>query len=151
MANSANISAYADDAATQYILRPLSREAGVQEYIESNTTKSLNSLISMRLSELVQKNKMLRRQKQTVFPVMETAAAFGSGEGYVAPPKVAHEVIVQTTVIAHPRATASEIANALKIHESTVITDTGAAGTANAYRDVSNQVGEVLIRGFMPA
>lgn len=151
MANSANITAYADDAVTTFAFKPLQRGPGVQEYLESSTTKPMNGLARLRLSETEQKNKLLRRQKQTVLPVMEQSSVAGAYNGYVAPPKVAHEVIIQTTVICSPRATATDIANALKIHDSTTTTDTGAAGTANLYRDLSNQTGEVLVRGFMPA
>lgn len=150
MANAANLTAYADDATTLYTFKPLQRSPGIQEYLESSVTKSTNALARIRLSEIEQKNKLLRRQKQTVLPVMESIAAIGNAEGYVAPPKVAHEVIIQTTVICSPRATATDIANALKIHEGNVTTDAAAAGVANTYRDLTNQVGEVLVRGFMP-
>lgn len=151
MANSANITAYADDATTLMTFRPVMRTEGVQEYREVNVSKSQNALARKRLSVVVQKNQSQRRQKQTVLPVMETAGALGTFSGYLAPPKVAHEVVVQTTIIASPRATAQDIANALKLHESSLLTDTGAAGTANTYRDLANQTGDVLINGLMPA
>lgn len=152
MANSANITAYADDATTQFTFKPVMRAEGVQEYRESNTTKSFLALARKRLSVLVQKNKSERRQIQTVLPVMEVEGSAGATySGYKAPPKVAHEVVVQTTIIASPRATASDIANALKLHETAIATDTGAAGTAGTYVSLSNQVGEVLVTGVLPA
>lgn len=150
MANSANITAYADDATTQLTFKPVTRSEGVQEYREFNATKSFNALARVRLSVLTQKNKSERRQKQTVLPIMEVETGVGAS-GYMAPPKVAHEVVIQTTIIAHPRATAADIAAALKIHESTISTDSGAAGTANAYLSLANQVGDALISGVMPA
>lgn len=151
MANAADITAYADDATTLYTFKPLSRGPGIQEYIESSVTKSMNALARIRLTDATQKNKLLRRQKQTVLPVMEAIGSSGTQEGYVAPPKVAHEVIVQTTVICSARATPTDIAHALKIHQSTVVSDTGLAGNAWTYRDITGQTGDVLVRGFMPS
>lgn len=150
MANSANISAVADDATTAFTFRPVTRSEGLQEYLESNVSKSSIALARITLASMIQKNKQFRRMKKTELPIMEQASG-GNISGYVAPPKVAHTVTVMTVVIADPRATATDVANAMKLHESTLTTDTGAAGTANTYRDLTNQVGELLIRGIMPA
>lgn len=150
MANSANISAVADDATTAFTFRPVTRSESLQEYLESNVSKSSIALARITLASMTQKNKLFRRVKKTELPIMEQASG-GNISGYVAPPKVAHTVTVMTVVIVDPRATATDVANAMKLHESTMTTDTGAAGTANTYRDLTNQVGEVLIRGIMPA
>lgn len=150
MANSANITAYADDATTLFTFRPVTRSEGLQEYLEVSNTKSSTALARQSLAQMVQKNKAIRRQKKTELPIMEQASG-GNISGYVAPPKVAHTVVVMTVVVADPRATATDIANAVKLHESTVTTDSGAAGTANTYLNLSNQTGDVLIRGIMPA
>lgn len=150
MANSANITAYADDAVTLFTFKPLTRSAGLQEYRESNAAKSQIALARVRLSVQLQKNSMERRVKQTVLPVMEVASG-GTSDGFTAPPKVAHEVVVMTTILAHPRATAQNIADALKLHETSLSSDAGAAGTAGTYAALVNQVGDVLINGAMPA
>jgi hypothetical protein len=150
MANSANMSAYADDATTQFTFRPMTREPGLQVYLESSATKSVNALARKTLAVMEQKNKLVRRMKKTELPIMEQASG-GNLSGYVAPPKVAHTVTVMTVVLVDPRATATDVANALKLHESAITTDTGAAGTASTYIGLANQVGEVLVQGIMPA
>lgn len=150
MANSANISAYADDAVTRFVFRPIIRSAGLQDYREVSPTKSSNALARVRLTVADQKNSMQRRTKQTVLPIMEIPSG-GTSSGYIAPAKVAHEVVVMTTVLAHPRATATDIANALMLHNSSLTTDTGVAGVADTYRNLTNQVGDVLVNGVMPA
>lgn len=150
MANSANITAYADDATTLFTFKPLMRSAGVQEYREFNAAKSSVALARLRLSIAVQKNSLERRVKQTVLPIMEVASG-GTADGFTAPPKVAHEVVVMTTVLAHPRATAQNIADAMKIHSTTVGTNAGTVGVANTWIGYSDQSADVLLNGVMPA
>jgi hypothetical protein len=97
-----------------------------------------------------QRNGLQRRVTKTVLPIMEVASG-GTPDGYTAPAKVAHEVTVLTTIIVSPRATAQNIADALKLHQNTMGTDAGAAGVAGATLAYVNQNGEALVQGIMPA
>jgi hypothetical protein len=70
-----------------------------------------------------------RRVFKTELPVLETLGTAGTSAGYTAPQKVAYKIPVTTSVLAPARATAADIANALKIHLAMLAGATSATAT----------------------
>lgn len=119
-----------DDAATPVstTLIPVSSSDTSAEWRGNNPLIPLIGQI--RLSVLVEKVKVGHRVvMKTEVPVMETLGASGTSAGYVAPPKVAYVITVITTMFVDPRSTATDRANALKIHECAVQGASATAGT----------------------
>jgi hypothetical protein len=143
MAELASMTAYDDVSLTAFTLEPISDS----EWLEVSTTKSFAAKIRASINRLVLKNKMVRRMYKTDIPVMENVGAFGTSEGYVAPPKVAHTISVSTAVFCDEgRVTITDIANALKLHINTLLGD-AAAGTANVYRDATAMPRKFVVSG----
>jgi hypothetical protein len=74
-----------------------------------------------------------RRVFRSVVSVLETLGASGAATGYVAPPKVAYQIPMTTTMVVNQRASIIDCANAVKIHISGLAGaySTTAGGTLN--------------------
>lgn len=85
---------------------------------------------------------------KTEVPVMETLGASGTSDGYVAPPKVAYVIPVITTMFVDPRCTATDRANALKVHECAVL---GASNTSGQGLLGITAVAAAYLNSVLPA
>lgn len=148
MADMANIVVY-DDSATPALFTFVPHQANPEPlWVESSAVKSAVAKSRMTNSRVVQKNKVSRRQFKVEMPVMEQASGGNLG-GFIAPPTVAHTVVVQLSVFAHERATETDVANALKMLINGVMGDT-AAGTGSAFVNATNAGRRFLIGDILP-
>lgn len=142
MAELATVQVY-DDVPTLFSLIPAS-DFG---WVENNNAKSPLARVRASISNLLLKNKMTRRMYKIQVPVMETLGTVGTMEGYVAAPRVAHEITVSTAIFCDDsRATPVDVANALKLHINSLLGD-AAAGTAGAYVNATNMPRTFLVSG----
>lgn len=110
-------------------------------------------------AELVANTKLADGNYRRVFkvevPVMETLGASGTSAGYVAPPKVAYRIPVTLSIVVNQRATAADVANAVKIlagcvagASSTTATGTlDGASAADAWKSGTGPITRFMIYG----
>lgn len=147
MADMANIVVY-DDSTTpvQYTFIP-KESTPDPVWIESSSTKSQIAKAKQTMSRVVQKNGLTRRLHKLELPIMEQASG-GDLTGNVAPPKVAHTVVLQISGFIHERATDAEVANATKMLVNSFLGDT-AAGTGDAYKNATGQAQAFMIHDII--
>lgn len=143
MAELATMTAY-DDASVNYTFEPDSDST----WVETSSSKQPLAKLRQQISKMLMKNKLTRRMYKTDVPVMEVLGTVGTQEGYVAAPRVAHNISVSTAVFCdESRATAVDVANALKLHINSLLGDT-TAGTAGSYVNASPMPRKFLIHGI---
>lgn len=149
MGQMAEFTAYGDETTPVAVLFKPINSLPFPLWRESSAVKPLRAKCTYGTQLVVQNNGIRRRVAKLVYPIMEQTSG-AAADGNVAPPKVAHEITVSIQVIAHERATETQIANAAKM-AMYIIRGDETAGIGDAYKNSAAMGMNFLIQEVVPS